>query len=432
MTASSRDALSSLRHRRRAAGMPALCSAHPAVLRAAVSHAARSGAPVLIEATCNQVNHLGGYTGLRPADFARLVHAIADEEGLPRDRVLLGGDHLGPSPWRALDAESAMAQAEEMVASYVAAGFSKVHLDASMGCAGEPDGLDDATTARRAARLAGIAEREARRTGREPPLYIIGTEVPPPGGADHVLTAIAPTSPARARQTIETHRAVFAGAGLEEAFGRAIGLVVQPGVEFGNENVIPYDPARAAALSDVLAREGQFVFEAHSTDYQDRAALRALVADGFAILKVGPELTFAMREALYGLDLIAGDLVADYGERPLYRTMERIMIETPDDWRRHYAGPENRLRLQRHYSFSDRIRYYWTKPAAQAAVGRLMETLAGVSVPVTLFRQHMPRFQRFAGRPLDPGAVVLAAVTRVVEDYRRACDGRVAEDPEPG
>jgi CHAD domain-containing protein len=36
--------------------------------------------------------------------------------------------------------------------------------------------------------------------------------------------------------------------------------------------------------------------------------LAALVRDGFAILKVGPALTFALREALYGLDLIAAAL----------------------------------------------------------------------------------------------------------------------------
>ncbi len=67
------------------------------------------------------------------------------------------------------------------------------------------------------------------------------------------------------------------------------------------------------ALCAVLDDEPDLAFEAHSTDYQGRQPLRELVEDGFAILKVGPELTFALREALYGLDLIAGDLFPDRG-----------------------------------------------------------------------------------------------------------------------
>ncbi len=424
MTASSLGALAgNFRQERPKQGIAAICSAHPLVLRAAIAHAVRAGTTVLIEATCNQVNHLGGYTGMLPADFAALVHAIAAEEGLPRARILLGGDHLGPNPWRKQDAESAMREAEAMVTAYVAAGFTKIHLDASMGCAGEPDGLDDETTAHRAARLAAAAEAAALEHGVTLPVYIIGTEVPPPGGADHALSAIEPTGANAAKTTIDIHRRVFEVAGLSDAFARVIALVVQPGVEFGNENVIVYDRAKAASLSEVLAQAPQFVFEAHSTDYQGRPPLRQLVEDGFSILKVGPELTFALREALYALDLIATDLIEGYGDRPLYHAMEAVMLSEPGDWNRHYGGTPAQKRLQRHYSYSDRIRYYWAKPAAQAAVEQLFKALAGQVVPVTLLRQHMPQRLDLAGQAFDPASVAQAAVERVVEDYHAACHG---------
>jgi len=424
MTGSSLGALAGqFRQGRPKRGIAAICSAHPLVLRAAIAHAVRAGTAVLIEATCNQVNHRGGYTGMLPADFAALVHAIAADEDLPRERILLGGDHLGPNPWRKQDEESAMREAEAMVTAYVAAGFTKIHLDASMGCAGEPDGLDDETTAHRAARLAAAAEKAARKHGVTPPVYIIGTEVPPPGGADHVLSAIEPTGAAAAKKTIDVHRRVFEAAGLTDAFARVIALVVQPGVEFGNGNVILYDRAKAASLSEVLAREPQFVFEAHSTDYQGRRPLRALVEDGFSILKVGPELTFALREALYALDLIASDLVEGYGGRPLYHALETAMMSEPADWNRHYGGPPAEQRLQRHYSYSDRSRYYWAKPPVQAAVERLFQALSGQVVPVTLLRQHLPSRLDLAGQRLDPAAVAQEAVERVVEDYHAACHG---------
>ncbi|AZQ68143.1 D-tagatose-bisphosphate aldolase, class II, non-catalytic subunit [Silicimonas algicola] len=420
MTRLALDDLAKLRRGGTPRGLTSVCSAHPVVLRAALRHGAATGSTVLIEATCNQVNHRGGYTGMTPADFAALVHSIADEEGCTPDAIILGGDHLGPNPWRDRPAEEAMEEAEAMVAAFVAAGFRKIHLDASMGCAGEPPALDDAITARRAVRLAGVAERVGQGTGIHP-RYIIGTEVPPPGGADHALDSIPPTDPVAARETVAVHRRAFAEAGLSDAFGRVIGLVVQPGVEFGNHNVIPYAPEKARDLVRVLDDEPALVFEAHSTDYQGETPLSALVHDGFAILKVGPELTFVLREALYALDLIASDLVPDYGDRPLMREMERLMRASPGYWSSHASGDAATDFVMRHYSLSDRIRYYWTHDAAKHAVDRLVAALKGRDVPLPLLWQHMPAAADLAGRPLDPEEVLVRRVTETLAAYHAAC-----------
>lgn len=400
-------------------GIVSVCSAHPLVLRAAVRHGCETGAPILIEATCNQVNHQGGYTGMTPADFAALVHEIAAGEGCPPSRITLGGDHLGPNPWRDLPAEAALAEAERMVAAYVGAGFRKIHLDASMACADDPAAPGDETIATRAARLARVAEETARARGGSTPLYILGTEVPPPGGADHALTTIVPTSAADAHRTIAVHAKVFAEAGLSDAFGRVIGFVVQPGVEFGNRNVIFYDPAKARDLTGVLAAAPGLVFEAHSTDYQGERRLSALVRDGFAILKVGPELSFVLRQALYALDLIASDLVPGYGDRPLYRAMERLMLATPENWARHYADTGD-AQFLRHYSLSDRIRYYWNQPEALAAVARLSGILRGRRIPLPLLWQHMPAASPLADVPLDPERLLISCVGESLNAYHAA------------
>ena len=402
-------------------GITSVCSAHPLVIRAAARNAACFADILLIEATCNQVNQFGGYTGMLPADFVALVHRIAAEEKLPTEKIILGGDHLGPNPWRAEPAASAMAKAEEMVTAYVEAGFRKIHLDASMGCMGEPAALDDATTAERALRLAKAAEHAARKAGGEMPVYIIGTEVPPPGGAHHAISGLEPTSVAAAQKTIDIHRDLFRQAGMEDAFSRVIGLVVQPGVEFGNENVVIYDPSKARGLTQLLDHEQGLVYEAHSTDYQGRAALRHLVKDGFPILKVGPELTFVLREALYGLELIASDLIEDYPPRALFAAMEKLMVDNPGFWQGHYHGSAQQQRVQRHYSYSDRIRYYWNQPQAEAAVTRLIDAMSGKTVPPTLFRQHLPAFESWSGKPLDPASLLVAAVQRSLDDYRSAC-----------
>jgi D-tagatose-1,6-bisphosphate aldolase subunit GatZ/KbaZ len=415
------DQLAVLRRSGQPRGIPSVCSAHPVVLRAALRHGRETGETVLIEATSNQVNHHGGYTGMKPTDFVQRVMQVAQEVSCPPEQIVLGGDHLGPNPWRNHPAEAAMAEAASMVTAYVAAGFRKIHFDASMGCQGEPIALDDEAAAARTVRLATVAEATARDAGGKLPVYVIGTEVPPPGGADHPLTAIEPTSQEAARKTFDVHRSAFCEAGLEDAFSRVIGLVVQPGVEFGNHKVIFYDRRKAENLIHMLDDETQIVFEAHSTDYQGAQALSELVADGFAILKVGPELTFVLREGLYALDLIATDLLPDYGDRPLYTTLERLMLANPINWSHHYDGDVSVKRFLRHYSLLDRIRYYWAMPAAQAAVDRLTGALSGHRIPLSLLRQHLPIAERFADTPLDPAKILIWRVEQTLDQYHTAC-----------
>jgi D-tagatose-1,6-bisphosphate aldolase subunit GatZ/KbaZ len=154
------------RHKRGdSAGVYSLCSAHPKVVESALVEARQQNAPLLIEATCNQVNQFGGYTGMRPADFHRFVHDIATRIGFDVNTLWLGGDHLGPNPWRGEPAEIAMAKAADMVREYVAAGFRKIHLDCSMACAGDPEPVPESVIAHRAAQLCAVAERAWREAG---------------------------------------------------------------------------------------------------------------------------------------------------------------------------------------------------------------------------------------------------------------------------
>lgn len=401
-----------------AAGMASICSAHPAVIRATLDLGREMGRPVLIEATCNQVNQDGGYTGMTPVDFRRFVEDIADETGFDRAGLILGGDHLGPNPWKHLAADQALAKAQAMVAAYAAAGFEKIHLDCSMGCADDPPALDDEATAGRTAMLAAVAEEH----NVAQPVYVIGTEVPTPGGALEEVEHLQVTSPDAARLTVEIHKAAFEARGLHHAFERVIGLVVQPGVEFGNQNVVAYVPLAASALSQSLHRLPNLVFEAHSTDYQTPEALGALVRDGFAILKVGPGLTFAFREALYGLDMIAAEL----GNTPakLRPAMEALMKSEPVHWEKYYPGTPDEQRLQRHFSYSDRIRYYWAHPLAQKAVADLMARLGEAPLPEPLISQHLaaawPEVMAGTTSPTAP-ALVQAAIRRVLRTYAAAC-----------
>lgn len=399
-------------------GLTSVCSAHPLVIRAALEQAARANAVACIEATCNQVNQDGGYTGMTPVDFRAFVLHIAASVGFPGDRILFGGDHLGPNPWRRSPAAAAMAKAVAMTHAYAAAGFGKIHLDASMSCADDPTPLPAETMAARAAQLAQAAEQGAREGGHSTPHYIIGTEVPVPGGAAEHLDTLTVTAPADAAETLALHARAFAALGLSAAFDRVVALVVQPGVEFGQDNVIAFAPLGASELTSARASWGRVVFEAHSTDYQTREALTALVKGGFAILKVGPGLTFALREALYGLDLIAGEMVPGYQPQTLPRLMEALMLADPGDWAAYCHGTPTDQRLQRHFGYSDRIRYYWTRPQARTAVDGLFAALAGRRIPETLISQYLPRL---SGCDPNAEALALAAIRLALAPYEAAC-----------
>ena len=379
------------RHKRgQPAGVYSLCSAHPQVIECAVREAKAFGAPLLIEATSNQVNQFGGYTGMKPADFRRFVHEIAARVGFREELLWLGGDHLGPNAWRNEPAETAMMKAAEMVRQYVEAGFRKIHLDCSMACSDDPEPVPEATIAKRAARLCAVAESTWREAGGEAPVYVIGTEVPVPGGATEDLHELAVTTPRAASVTIAAHQEAFARVGLEAAWPRVIALVVQPGVEFDHHKVIDYQPAKAEALSGFIATDTQFVFEAHSTDYQTPDNLQALMRDHFAILKVGPGATYALRETLCSLAAIARELPGGAEEEDLRTVAVETMRADPRYWRSYYHDAE-RESLDLQYSLSDRIRYYWPYPQVQRAYESLLSRLRRTPLPLTLLSQYLPQ-----------------------------------------
>jgi D-tagatose-1,6-bisphosphate aldolase subunit GatZ/KbaZ len=403
-------------------GVYSLCSAHPLVIEAALREAQANDAPLLVEATSNQVNQFGGYTGMKPDDFRVFVHEIARRVGAPVGRIWLGGDHLGPHAWRRERAAVAMDRAQELVAQFVAAGFRKLHLDCSMACADDASPLPESTVAKRAAMLCDAAERAWQRAGGEPPAYVIGTEVPTPGGSDEDLHELCVTSPEAARATIEAHRQAFADAALTAAWPRAIALVVQPGVEFDHHKVVDYRPERASALTAFIAADPQFVFEAHSTDYQTPGNLRALVRDHYAILKVGPAATFAMRATLWSLDAIEREL-SGAQEGGLRAAVTAVMRADPQHWRGYYRD-DSGLELDLSHSLSDRIRYYWPHPDVRHAYDSLVASLRRRPPPLTLVRQYLPQqYEAIRAGRLDASvdALLHDGIATALRPYLRAC-----------
>ncbi|EAV1661745.1 tagatose-bisphosphate aldolase subunit GatZ [Klebsiella variicola] len=405
-------------------GICSVCSAHPMVIEASLLFDIESDRKVLIEATSNQVNQYGGYTGMTPVQFRDYVYAIAQKVGFPEERLILGGDHLGPNCWKDEPAESAMQKSEILVTQYVMAGFSKIHLDTSMSCAGDPVPLEPEVVAERAARLCKAAEYAATEEQKKELCYVIGTEVPVPGGEKESITSMHVTTAESALDTINTHYKFFREAGLNDAIERVIAVVVQPGVEFDHSSVVHYQPALAHALSKFI--EGtQLVFEAHSTDYQTESAYKALVRDHFAILKVGPALTFAMREALYSLSMIENELVLPGQRSEFIAVINKVMLDEPQYWKDYYSKTFSRAAIDRHYSLSDRVRYYWPHSDINHAVEKMLDNLSQVEIPLGMISQFFPeQFQNILSgqTEIKPEALIIKRIQNVLALYSAGCN----------
>jgi len=384
----------------KAAGIASLCTANEWVIRAAMDHFKTTDLPLLIEATANQVNQYGGYTGMKPADFRDFVLKLAGETGFPVQRVILGGDHLGPLTWKSKPAAVAMRESHTLIRDFVLAGFTKIHLDTSMRV-GDDDShaaLDTSVIARRGAELAVTAEKAyaellARQPGAMAPVYIVGSEVPIPGGAQGEDEGLHVTTVEDLLATVETFRAAFSTHGLDDAWSRVIAVVVQPGVEFGDETVHAYNRQAAQTLCAAGKALPGLVFEGHSTDYQTPQALKMMVEDGIAILKVGPALTFALREALFSLNLIEKELfryAPEVRQSNFIEVLDEAMLRRPGNWKLHYHGSPAKVRLARKFSFSDRARYDLPDPEVQESLTLLLNNLAATDIPLTLISQYLP------------------------------------------
>ncbi len=411
-------------------GIPSYCSANKYVLMAALERAKMLNQPTLIEATANQVNQFGGYTGMLPVDFKNFVMDLAKEIGVDESLVILAGDHLGPLTWAGEPEAEAMEKSEELVRQFVLAGFTKIHLDTSMklGDDSKEEMLATEVIARRGVRLYKVcmeAYAELLKSNPEAvrPVFIIGSEVPIPGGAQEEEEGISVTKPEAFKDTVDTYKRIFAEEGVEDAWNDVIAVVVQPGVEFGDAQVFYYDSEAATDLTNSLKDYPEIAFEGHSTDYQSKECLKAMVEDGIAILKVGPALTFGLREALFALDKIEEALVPAEKRANFIDVLEEVMLANPKNWQKHYHGTEEELAFARKYSFSDRARYYMGDAKVEKAIDTLLANLEETGIPMSILHQYLPKqYDRIVAGQLEnkPVELIKDGVVLYMEDYEYA------------
>ena len=413
-------------------GIFSVCCSNNYVIEASMEKLLNKNIPLLVEATANQVDQFGGYTGMKPKDYVEYIYKIAERIGFPKERIILGGDHLGPLTWKNIDPSEAMENAKSLIREYVLAGFTKIHIDTSMPLKGDIESgkFGDALIADRASVLCKIAEEaylELKEENKNAlhPVYIIGSEVPIPGGAQVEEEEEGPkvTSVEGFKTTVETFKSAFKGYGVGDAWQYVIGVVVQPGVEFSSDEVWNYNREEAKELINGLKDYPQLIFEAHSTDYQTPKALKQMVEDGFIILKVGPALTFGFREGIFALNLIENEILKYDSNAELSNFMEILdfsMVKNPKDWMHHYSGIGEKVKMERKYSLSDRARYYMPKDEVNFALEKLMSNLEGIEIPITVISQFMhEQYKKVREGLLKPNAKELLKdrIGEYLDDY---------------
>lgn len=413
-----------------AKGIYSACSSNEYVIEAVIERALLEGNYALIEATANQVNQFGGYTGMKPKDFKNFVLSIAKEKGFPTEKLILGGDHLGPLTWMNENSTEAMTKSVELIREYVLAGFTKIHIDTSMRLGSDDKnktlGID--IIAERGAILCREAEKaynELHEISPEAvqPVYIVGSEVPIPGGSQEEEDEVKVTKVEDFQNTVEAFKRAFLKYNLKKGWKNVIGVVVQPGVEFGDVDVHDYNRDAAQELTDALKKYPNIVFEGHSTDYQTAESLKRMVEDGIAILKVGPALTFALREGLFGLNYMENELFKYSPEIEIsnfINVLDTAMVKNPSSWINHYRGNPKKIRFARKFSMSDRCRYYLPVIEVKEAMKLMINNLKTRQIPLTLIEQFMPiQCKRIRNGIIknEPEALLKDVINNYIDDY---------------
>lgn len=403
-------------------GVYSACTANPLVIKACIVKAKQTDTPLIIEATANQVNQYGGYTGMRPIDFRNLVKSLCDELDYNFEKVILGGDHLGPLTFAHYDEEKVMCESKELIRQYVLAGFTKIHVDTSMKISS--DSIDHPLAVEIVARRAMVLIEEALNAYEElkkgdpnaiRPCFVVGSEVPIPGGEQGNVDSLQVTKVSDFKHQISIFQEVL----TQSLWNDVVAIVVQPGVEFGDNIVFHYDSDKAYDLISAKKRYSNIVFEGHSTDYQTKENLRKMVDDDIAVLKVGPALTFKYRQALFALDQIEQEMMLPKPSN-LRHIIEKVMCKNQKYWENYYFGDEKDKKIKRAYSYSDRVRYYLPCKEVELAIERLRLNINNNEILMPVLYQWLPmQYNKILRNEIGCNfdEIVFDCIGEIIDDY---------------
>lgn len=328
-------------------GIPSFCTANFDVIDIIFKFAKLNQFPILLESTSNQVNQDGGYTGLKPKNFKNKIYKVASKYKIRKQKLFLGGDHLGPLPWKKLKESKAMENAKELVKQYVNAGFKKIHLDTAILCLNQKKLSREEVVSRCAKLIKHIPKKKLNSI-----FFVVGTEVPAAGGGDNVRPIV--TKMNNIKKDYLSYRK-FISKFLSNK-NQTFGLVVDPGIGFKNRTLTKSNFKKINQKKN-FSLKNNFVFEAHSSDYQSLADLKKLCNKNFKFIKVGPELTYFYMRAILFMEKVERNIF--FKSSNLKEVLSSQMDKNKKYWYKYYSKTKYDTEFLKLNSFLDRARYYW-------------------------------------------------------------------------
>lgn len=373
----------------------AACPNSPTVIRAALRAAKRNNAPIYFAATLNQVDCDGGYTGMTPDEFVKLVRmeaAAIHFEG----PCIVAIDHGGPwlkdkqrtERWTT---EEAMNGIKKSFEAALLAGYDLIHVDPTVDInvpAGET--IDIHVVARRTVELIRHTEMFRRSNGLPEISYEVGTEEVHGGLADE-----------RTFDTfIEELKAGLAREGLSDIWPCFI--VGKVGTDL---HTTLFDTEVASRLTEKVRPLGSYI-KGHYTDGVSNPEDYPRCGMGGA--NVGPEFTMSEYDALAELEQVEQELHAQGRiaiRSHICKTLEQLVCAS-NRWQKWLLADEKGMTFEalsaerRTWLVKTGCRYIWQVPEALVARQRLYDNL------------------RRAG--MDPEEVVLGRIEHDMDKYFRA------------
>ena len=324
--------------------LPSFCTSNFEVLNSIMYFCHINKLPCLIECTSNQVNQFGGYTKITPKKFIKKISNIRKKIKFKKNKLFLGGDHLGPLPWKNLKTKIALKNSIKLIDSYLKQDFCKIHIDTSIKCKDEEKINSNIIFDR----TLKILKNDKIKKGIKNRFIVIGTEVPLSGSGDN--KRIIKTSNKQIEDEVLKFKKILKQI---KSQSKIFALVIEPGMKYMHSKITSPD-FKNFLDKKKFSKKNNFVFEAHSTDYQPLRILKKLTKNNFKFLKVGPELTYNYSRSLFFMQNLE-EKFSFKKKSDMKNIILTTMKKNKKYWKAYYLGGRSNLLLN---SKLDRMRYY--------------------------------------------------------------------------
>ena len=349
--------------------IPSFCTANEDVIKIILLYCKINNVPCLIECTSNQVNQFGGYTKKSPKEFRDYVFEIAQKINFNKKNIFLGGDHLGPLPWKNLNSNLAIKNSIKMINNYLDSKFCKIHIDTSIKCKNDKI-FNSQTKFERARKIL----KKLKFKNKSDIFYVVGSEVPTSGS--DIKKLLKPTS----FDTIKKDSIRYSQILFEKTHRyKTYGLVIEVGMKYKDKS-IQKPNFRNFLKKKKFSLENNFVYEAHSTDFQSIYTLKKLVNNNFKFLKVGPELTFLYLRSLFFMQKIE-NFFKDKNNSNFKKSLIKEMLKNRKYWINFYKKNSLKQFLNSQY---DRSRYYLDLENVKKSIFKLKSNINKISKKIII------------------------------------------------